>query len=308
MAQTCVRLSQVQFWRYKKSEELDLSEYIENGKIPIQNILPQYGPHIHVIFIEFPDDITENVVMNCSNVKSLRFTDHKADEGYVYPTDVRSRLNTWIKQLKLESLWFWYADQLLQFCDGVTILKELFAYDTDDIYACIESNSNVERLCIALTDDFNFGILNKLQHLRRLHIYHFYNIHLTKLLESVNFSGLTEFSVYYYDVLDNFNEFLKMLAERTKLDKLNIECPNSYMINHNTFHALKLFNLTTLRLYIDFSSDDFTNFIHENPAPRLKHLIWRWQRCNQDILISVIQNWKHLEKICCSALRCNYKT
>lgn len=38
-AETCMRLKQLNFWKYHKHREFNLSEYLEKGQIPLKHVL-----------------------------------------------------------------------------------------------------------------------------------------------------------------------------------------------------------------------------------------------------------------------------
>lgn len=303
-SETCVRLRQLNFWRYKKGENFVINEYKRKGKIPLDKVLTTFGPHISVLTINH-SDISEDVMANCLNLKSLRIP-----YDLTSSKNIRSAaINEWIKQLKLESIWFEANPGVQHILDGVTNLKELYikncGFETD-IPNFLERNANVERLAISIRTPSNYRVFSKLQNLRSLHICDFYFAYqnLDEIMEFGTLDKLTEFSISCYNGrnYDKLNSNLKKIAEVTSLDKLNIAAND---LNDDTFRVLKLFNLTSLSLntqdYLkDYSSDKITQFILEDSAPRLKHLKLS-HRSNQKIMALakiLVEKCKKLERIC----------
>lgn len=312
LAGTCVRLHKVNFWKYKKRQEFNLNEYLKRGQIPVKKMLTTYGPHIDILSA-MTDDIDQDIVKNCLNVRSLYILDQYRGPNDKLSEDTLILIITWCKQLNLEGLSLpSHCDEQLSklLYENLSNLKELTLYPMDDVddaqeYLCLERNANVERLRISLACDTNFRTLSNLQHLQCLHVDNCDVDDFDKLLKHVKLDGLTEFSVTHLadqHKIVEFNSFLKGLAKVTNLDKLDVlvcQC-----IDNDTFCALKLFNLTTLTLSTNFTIEDFTKFILDYPAPRrLKYFKSQFLYSPDIMNIAVklmVRHWTNLETICCA--------
>lgn len=307
---SCTRMKGLEFWSNKQHTEFNMGKYLSDKRVYPKSklsILNEHLPRIVVLSTTIKQ-ITGDVIEKCKKVKSLKMLQSDGrfhvDGSDPKTNPTHPRISTWIGELQLESLWYSYRWPLSEIC-GVTNLKELQIGDTRDshryIYNLLKANSNVERLSIFIAPGFNFNIFGNLQNLRCLSIEVDIHADMQKLIEHGNLNGLTEFSVCCSgdETQHTLNKFLKSLAEKTNLDKLHLK--QLEFINNDTLHALKLFNVSALRMSCDFALVDFTKFILENPDQRLKHLGVRscFYATVQQIMI-LLENWKNIETLCFS--------
>lgn len=297
LAGTCKRFYNLDYlWTDKKRQEFYFDDYLKKGKIRVEKIFPAIAPHISVLRL---GAINKLAIEECKNIKSLRINDK------INRVDAR-RVNSWIKETNADSLWLQFCDDLDELFGGITGLKELeIFYFHGNMSYCIEKNPMLKRLSIELKNNFNFDVFRKLQQLLCLHIRSSDMTDLDDLQEFGKLDGLTEFSfacqTFDYES-GTLSSFLKFLFENTKLDKLELVDCN---INDDVFRALKLFNLTTFSLCCDFSSQDFTKFVLDNTAPRLKHL--KLTNCSCEEIKIIIKKWTYVEIMCLFVDDTNYR-
>lgn len=127
---------------------------------------------------------------NCKKVKSLTIDS-------VPVIDIQ--WNEWIKELHLENLSLENANNIYMLFDSVATLKELqikLRNTTEDVWAFIDRNSNIERLSIRLDRSFYYEIFWKLQHLKCLQLLHMDEIRdLVQLNKYLKTSQLREFYI-----------------------------------------------------------------------------------------------------------------
>lgn len=122
-AATCKRMKHLKYWTYKQNQEFDLSKYVEKATVPIGNLLTVIGPYIRVA------KITEQVksksfMEKCYNIKALKIDGCISQSAAIV-------LNTWMKELKTESLSIGLGfegnvEELLQGIEGLNS----FAFDS----------------------------------------------------------------------------------------------------------------------------------------------------------------------------------
>lgn len=340
-AETCVRLSKVGEMNFTKYKKFDLFKYEhlvyvlednynryayhddeedededENGEdieesepIEVENVLSHIGKHIETLSINSTRQSVEKAVTdNCVNVTSLKIL-----EIYHYSSEWK----TWMNNLNLEKLTIQNCDNFTEMSVPLATLKELkFTgsnnfLDSTELINILEKTPELESLQVELYyTDFKYDIFDKLPKLRSLYI----KIHsedLVKLTEFLKFDVLTQFKIFLpYFINDDgaiddkglniLNSFLELLAAKGNLNELGLFVSH---VDKNTFRALKLFHVTSLRFctltflhHCAFHDDCMINeLVQVHQQSNLKHLDFLKKSISIEHAILVLKKLVKLE-------------
>lgn len=294
----------MEFWLNKQDQEFDLHNYVQKATVPIGSVLPVIGPYIRVAKIT-EQVISKNFMKKCYNIKSLKI------DGSISQS-VATTLNTWMKELQIESLSIGqgYEDSVEKLLNGIEGLNE-FKFDSfekllpNDFF---NKNSAIQHLLLILPEYYEFSLdlssLTVLHSLQSLLLTTERTAVFDDVQKYIKMDHLKEFSVYILDDnwdADTWNNFAKYLAQNTKLDNLHIH--GFIEIGDETFSTLKSFDLTSLSLDVRFYWDDFSTALRESAAPRLKYLRLKWpiSWCSSVKIGHILKIWTTVEAICLNA-------
>lgn len=300
LATTCDRMKHLKYWLDKENQEFDFKKYVEKTTVSIENVLPVIGSYIRVAKITEPV-LNKYLMEKCYNIKSLKIDESISQKAAV-------TLNTWMKQLKIESLsiGLGFENYVKELLDGIEGLNA-FGFNS---YQNLPNNffyknSTIQHLLLILGDEYDFSSLLVLQSLQSIFLQTERTGQLVDVQKYVKTDNVKEFSIFCLEDnwdADIWNRFVNHLAKKTKLDKLKLNGYNIFFDN-NTFSTLQLFNLKSLWLGVDFSWNDFSKFLHENAAPRLKYLRLEWTLswCSSEKIGDILKIWTTVEAICLNA-------
>ncbi len=148
LATTCKRLKNLKFWTKGRNEEFNFKNYIEKDTVPIGNVLPVIGPYIRVAKIT-EEHMSDLLMEKCCNIKSL-----KIDGSISQSTAIT--LNTWMKQLQIESLSVGqgFEDYVEELLHGIEGLKT-FVFNSFQKLLPVDffhKNSGIQHLLLILGD------------------------------------------------------------------------------------------------------------------------------------------------------------
>lgn len=280
----------------------DEEDMEEPEPIEAEKVLSHIGKHITTLSIDSIWSTVRKAVMdNCVKIKSLKI--------YESP-DFDSEWRTWIQNLNLESLTIQDCSNFNEMGVGLAALKELKFTDGNgdlnsmELFNVLEKTSDLESLQVELYySDFKYAIFTKLPKLRCLEI-KIESKDLVNLTESLKMDVLTELKVFLpltfeAEGLKSLNSFLEILAEKSKLKELELYVSQ---VDKDTYRALNIFHLTTLRFYalvfVDHRCHDCCSIRQLVKAqPNLKHLDFLRKDVTVEHVVFVIKNLVNLETL-----------
>ncbi|XP_037045868.1 uncharacterized protein LOC119081247 [Bradysia coprophila] len=301
LSATCKRMKNINFWLSKQNEEFDFNGFVENATVPIGNILPVIGPYIRVAKIS-EQEIRELFMVNCCNIKSLKIDGSISRSAAI-------TLNTWLKQLKIESLSIGqtFEDHVEELLNGIEGLRS-FVFDSfqkllpEDFF---NQNTSIRHLLLILGDSQELSLdLSSLQVLHSLQSLSITTERTTVLIDVRKYVKIEQLQEFSINILDDnwdaciWDDFATYLAENSKVDKLRMN--GCIDIDHRTCSTLNSFNLKSLWLDVSVSWEDFTSSFRESAMPRLKYLRLEWpiSWCRTEKIGRILDIWPTVEAIC----------
>lgn len=213
----------------------------------------------------------------------------------------------WLKNRKLEKITLGELDLMLVDLSEANTLTELaicwpfFQYDCPDAPCVVKRilgrNCNITSLTTTLIDGFDYESFAKLASLKCIRFNRVRKGTLSKVAAKLKMSNLEKVELDCNTTSDikEINAFLATLAENAlKLKELTVDLGTGYLAGGNPLPSLRLFELTSLSLMVDYR-----DLYKEIPKiqPNLKHLDL-FMYCNikpEHQIVSLIKNLDKLE-------------